>query len=1462
MEKSFAMPERLQTIQDEVFHPLTVDNLRQISDEVSRVANEAYYAQPDDSEDPSSHDNVVWIKDIRRNLLHQISQISDEDVRKQYLDMLWYSNPDSTPISAFHVALNRDLADMIIDDYDELSFSSIHEDWNSELASRLAKEDPEQFVQRFEMTRLSHDNRKAIASHLLLNPTTARLSGAYIDRFSLTPEVSKQLLSEYAETFPTYFIEHYPSLREKVNEEVQNDMEKLLIHAAEEEPFIFHNLHKGITHTNLDWLIKRSESQITTFITKRLNEIQRDAGILTEDEWRKRFVSVKPEELEEFKRKGYLRPVNSLNRADKMYYLDYFIATYGQVRLQGSSQNGQQRKEDLQITGVCGLEDPTFNQRLLVHLIAQQPELAYRVPSSIWKDAGVLTQYIEQYTRAGYEVDPDLIQKIPSQSEKYRLAKMYIMLSSDRAISSFSTLQAFLPDDLYLRRKTLKLLIKHETMMVLSHYDVLKEEIDVDMTSYIKNQLYKQPQAYLSMISTQGARFSLINQEEHEILLAAAARQDPPNYVSEYLMNPSDLLRIPDSVVKAILPDITKDTWLLLSLLPEPGIENNQDPDNQQPDIHTNRKNDLDQFCDLTGLTQDEIINRCKEGVERNMDRFSFADLFKLPLSREEMLSLYEQLFSTDNAVRGFPIETMFQKIGLTPREEQEYMLHLLHQDWRTVLSLQDEYLNAFITEDDDALSFLMSQEPFVIIENIEDFKRLLSSINQHNHSKLQVLVSCKREQIQVMYQIASEIHKSDIGEDREDVSFKKRTLREHLDLILSFDKRILSKVTPEVFKALLLLEHETFSRAFNTDIPEEMRSQLRTFNPFKAECSWIIPHVTKHAINQLVDRISEYDLFIPDQTMLSIDSFNDEMYINRLYVISSERTRDEVRTLYNKVITRNTNQSSRFRDDFMRYLFTCADPVRELELIAADTNPRQELIKSLRHFSSHLFDQFLENYGKDGNAQLSFQAKQFMTDASTLTTAMMKDLSVEEKRRLFPDGMTGISDEKVSRMMEFPFHKLTLDAKKSVLLAHLHEVIENTQDDEHKKEADQRNRRIQNTDQMVEGTLLHATNQRAISTILRNGNLAGECVGVYSRPDSFPFHTDFIQVQTNQPTADTPSFKDHYSNNFASLTSGSANSAGEAVVLMYSREPSFNPTPYGELLKATNHFENHYLIFAGIPSTEITGMILDRPDSNSLSAIQDSIVINGFYIPVYNSNGELLFTSEAYDAKQRELQTFEANSLSPLFEDPSTTSEQIMEAAMKHPYIRRQYHMPVNDGSLQDHVQYVLRQYQRYFAKLSSEQRQIMGYYALLHDIRKPDAIAEGVASRHHEYSAEEIRNLLPRLGGTPEQVNVTAAITRDDAFGDYLQERAQSVTSPYKYVARIRQQASEAGVDPVTFLETYIIPCYIMDASSYTREAGNMHGLDDIFIFDRKAGTADFSQRYAGYVQELRNAMYEGEE
>lgn len=226
--------------------------------------------------------------------------------------------------------------------------------------------------------------------------------------------------------------------------------------------------------------------------------------------------------------------------------------------------------------------------------------------------------------------------------------------------------------------------------------------------------------------------------------------------------------------------------------------------------------------------------------------------------------------------------------------------------------------------------------------------------------------------------------------------------------------------------------------------------------------------------------------------------------------------------------------------------------------------------------------------------------------------------LTVVEKRAFGNDQFNALSNEEIEATDSIKFEQLNDLAKKAIYARNIYETINRSRSRKYKILADQRNRirEAESTSSVAEGDLIHGTTAGALDGILINGNFPGESRGLQSRTDSYWFFTDLSVIGPGSPQqAINESISSRYG------------AGDDQVFLVYGR--SADSWQYGQ--ESRGGSDRHALIYGGIPSTELTGIVLGNPEHN-LEAVKLKIIRNGFYIPIYDKDGRVLFSAEEYD--------------------------------------------------------------------------------------------------------------------------------------------------------------------------------------------------------------------------------------
>jgi hypothetical protein len=154
-------------------------------------------------------------------------------------------------------------------------------------------------------------------------------------------------------------------------------------------------------------------------------------------------------------------------------------------------------------------------------------------------------------------------------------------------------------------------------------------------------------------------------------------------------------------------------------------------------------------------------------------------------------------------------------------------------------------------------------------------------------------------------------------------------------------------------------------------------------------------------------------------------------------------------------------------------------------------------------------------------------------------------------------------------------------------------------------------------------GDLVHSTGAGALSDILATGVLTTELLGDGSRAesDSSPLLADFTEI-TSSGTYDEVNGNGLY-------TAGMSmeQKMRDGIIVKFRRD--IGSTDFGEE-EAYTVTDGHRVIFGGLPATEISGIQLDSTSVDTELVIT-TIVESGMYVPVYDTEDNLLFTEEEF---------------------------------------------------------------------------------------------------------------------------------------------------------------------------------------------------------------------------------------
>lgn len=207
------------------------------------------------------------------------------------------------------------------------------------------------------------------------------------------------------------------------------------------------------------------------------------------------------------------------------------------------------------------------------------------------------------------------------------------------------------------------------------------------------------------------------------------------------------------------------------------------------------------------------------------------------------------------------------------------------------------------------------------------------------------------------------------------------------------------------------------------------------------------------------------------------------------------------------------------------------------------------------------------------------------------------------------------------------------------------------------KKEASQRSLRyIEQTKdiKLGEGDLIKGVNEQYIESILQNGSVAKEYLGSSAGSDSTPFGTDVTEVTVEDA-------KEGWNVAITKSAFGGTGGYGQLGLVFkdrgkFQKTTPTDPAKYDPAKYEVYHTgvvgERHKDVRTGLPSTEIDFMIATDnllTNQHEMEKIYYAIAQQGFYIPVANKEGKVIFTPEIYQQYRHTFDGVEAFDGDPL---------------------------------------------------------------------------------------------------------------------------------------------------------------------------------------------------------------------
>lgn len=179
---------------------------------------------------------------------------------------------------------------------------------------------------------------------------------------------------------------------------------------------------------------------------------------------------------------------------------------------------------------------------------------------------------------------------------------------------------------------------------------------------------------------------------------------------------------------------------------------------------------------------------------------------------------------------------------------------------------------------------------------------------------------------------------------------------------------------------------------------------------------------------------------------------------------------------------------------------------------------------------------------------------------------------------------------------------------------------------------------------------------------------------------------------------------------------------------------------------------------------------------------------------------------------------------------------------------------------TVEQHTQKVLWQFEKYFSKETLPGNIDVVFFRTvlaLHDIGVGNAISKGVKQGNDirtakkmyqaQFNTKYMERELQRLQFSIKEIKIASALVSGDAIGFYLRKNNLEGT-----VKTIGEMAIDSGLKIESFFELLLI-FYMVDAGSYTIDAGGQKGLDYLFVFNHRQKKMYFAQNESYKIDQL---------
>ena len=273
-----------------------------------------------------------------------------------------------------------------------------------------------------------------------------------------------------------------------------------------------------------------------------------------------------------------------------------------------------------------------------------------------------------------------------------------------------------------------------------------------------------------------------------------------------------------------------------------------------------------------------------------------------------------------------------------------------------------------------------------------------------------------------------------------------------------------------------------------------------------------------------------------------------------------------------------------------------------EKDFSSLDEKEKEELVV----FSNHLATLY------NNTMKAKFEKETFISSGDVLTDIL------ELSKKLSPDGTLdyNLSDRVIRMFCGFSGIDTLDDAKEYI--------------DKKVKTADARNREAAKKDMTLEkGDFIKGIGEvRYLRNILQNGSVSKEYLGSSATSDATPLDTDLSMILSEEGTTREK------------IDSTAAKGYGPIWFVLKNDDRFMTTRTKGENLEAKRDMsklevfytgvlgDGHYGIRTGFASSEINYIVMEKYDPREGL----EIAMNGFYIPIANKEGKIIFTPKEYD--------------------------------------------------------------------------------------------------------------------------------------------------------------------------------------------------------------------------------------